>query len=213
MMYLCLGCDSDVKDESLPFIYPAELILFSRTDSGPTLVYEDSESVVSFYSKQNCVIKYSFQRYNVMSHISGVNIPLSLIGCTCGNDVRDLMYLEKINVRFANRTIEIFNDTLASGNELSQKIYSFFEDKDYSVSDYLFDLQVEDTAKMKDVITIIKCMYFGYLMYVNNTCFVDGNYFSLSDKEKKKLIRRYRFMLRLTPSSKVDYKYCHDCDC
>lgn len=211
-LVLIITSCSNNNDHSDSVIQP-DLLMFISDKYEPLISFDLDETVLSFYLKQDCIIKQSYQRFIIESTFWGKEIPISLIGCCCETDVSDLFVYDSYRISYNNHQVIINNTDTFPEQYLSPKIDSIFNKKRMNTTDFLFTLEVEDSLEMKNAERIIKEIYLGYMTYIWNTYVINKKFYYMSKEDKKVLARSNRLRLRVIPISKLSYPYCSNCAC
>jgi hypothetical protein len=214
LKFLILGsCNNKKGTKTTPEETISRLLKFVDEDSISTIYYSDKESVVSFYSKQDCVIKESYQKYRIFSEYNGISFPISLIGCPCTTDITDLMILNTYDIYFINNKLLLNKDTLYNQNELTSTMFEITSHRYFNSSICLFTLYVEDSIKMNDVIPVVNAITFGFMYSIYQKYISNGKFESMSPDGQNDCIKNDRLLFRIIPLSKKNNKYCDKCGC
>lgn len=169
-------------------------------------------TVGEFWQQQECVIKHSFQNYNIVLNINNVKIPVSLIGCECPNEISDIFPWYTFDVNVHNDSIYLNNQPVTLSG-LCRYVYSVYSKYRHSEAwDYFFLIKPESTQDMQYAAKVIAAIYTAYIIHMHFDELY-GNCINLMSPEEIKYMKRYnKAMLMLKPS---DYEsgYCENCNC
>ncbi|MPM09824.1 hypothetical protein SDC9_56147 [bioreactor metagenome] len=169
-------------------------------------------SVGEFWQQQECVIKRSYQNYNIVLNINNVKIPVSLIGCGCPNEIVDIyqMYTFIVNVHNDSIFINGQPETLSGLSGYTYSIYS--KHRHSEARDYFFLIKPESTQDMQFAAKVIAAIYTAYIIHMHYDELYENCINLMSPEEIKHMKRNNKAMLMLKPS---DYEsgYCENCNC
>jgi len=159
-----IECNFENRKEHRDFSFEFKRFLFEEND--PKINYSINETVNDFYLKQNNKIKYCFQRYVIESNFRNIHFPLSLIGCNCGNQVCDLMYIKRYIIDYREDKLYFSSSRIDNLFQLSVVVYNIFRHYKENTTYLFFDLHIEDSMQMGKIINVVNALYFGYMYYV-----------------------------------------------